>query len=63
MYSCRSPPKVIQSFMAQVVSLSIATRGSVILSRGVELGDEEKLMEDSRAGDRLKDYNLSWLKN
>ena len=33
------------------------------LSRGLELGDEEKLMEDSKAGDRLKDYYLSRLKN
>ena len=34
-------------------------RGSVTLSRGLELGDEEKLMEDSKAGDRLKDYYLT----
>ena len=33
------------------------------LSRGLELGDEKKLMEDSKADDRLKDYNLSWLNN
>ena len=26
-------------------------RGSVTLSRGLELGDEEKLMEDNKAGD------------
>ena len=29
-------------------------------SRGLELGDEEELMEDSKVGDRLKDYYLSW---
>ena len=34
-------------------------RGSVTLSRELELGDEEKLMEDSTAGDRLKDYYLT----
>ena len=64
---CRSPI-VIHSIVYGKVDVKrmliqshdYKARGSVTLSRGLELG--EKLMEDSKAGDRLKDYYLSSLK-
>ena len=59
---CRSPSHTIVYGKVDVKrklihSHDYKARGSVTLSRGLELG--EKLMEDSKAGDRLKDYYLS----